>query len=310
MDTLSVPSNKKTLDKTCYAPNIKQEVPAMKIIQRPSNDYIMSSKSVKDVIVWHFTAGGSLSGAEATLALPDTINVTFMIDDDGKIYQYMKEDQWAYHTGVNGAKDANGKHLYWCKRSFGVEIRNWGGLKLTDGLYLPYTNRKNQAVNPSRVLKLFYDRFGFKYYEALTPAQIDSVLWLDGYLRGRHPITTAITHADISKKKHDFPPDYPWLPRYPQDFYYTYNKIAKPVKPQIITYANGDPVVGTTIITDTTMPVAPNPGKFNPDITPIPAGKEKQYTKAQIQARINVLIKTAGWGSEELTRLIKYREGR
>ena len=211
----------------------------MDIIQRPSNDYVMSTRSEKDTIVWHFTGGGSLVGAEATLAKPDTVNVHFIIDFDGKIYQYMKEDRWAYHTGQNAAKDSKGDYLYWCKRSFGVEIVNWGGLTLVDGLYLPYTNSVRQAVNPDMVLRLSYARSGYKYYHALTVAQIESIEWLDKYLSSKHKIVNRITHADISTKKHDFPPDYPWLPRTPEMFHYTYNNLYFPGTTQKVTFVDG-----------------------------------------------------------------------
>ena len=286
----------------------------MNILQRPSNDYVMAGATIKDVEVWHFTAGGSLAGAEATLALPDTINVHFMIDKDGKIYQYMKEERWAYHTGQNAAKDKNGNYWYWCRRSFGIEIVNWGGLDKVGDLFIPYTKRKTQAVNPDRVLKLYFARFGYRYYEALTPAQIDSMLWLDDYLRARHPITMSITHADISTKKHDFPPDYPWIPRTPDNFYYDYSGLLVPEEKQVVTFVDGRTPyqcpTGQPKPPSTAIP-ANNTGSsndYNPKTTPILQGQEKLYNKSQIQARINYLIKVAGWGNAELVRLTNYRD--
>ena len=82
------------------------------IIQKPSTDF-QSRETKKDMIVLHYTGGGSLSGAEATLAKKDYVNVHYAIDLNGDIIQYFDDKFWAYHTGTTKA-DA--------KRSIGIGL--------------------------------------------------------------------------------------------------------------------------------------------------------------------------------------------
>ena len=84
----------------------------MRIVNRFSADCIRQV-TVKDTIILHYTAGGTLSGAEAELKKPDTINVHYILDRDGAVYQYFDEKHWAYHTGANN----------WNKRSIGIDTK-------------------------------------------------------------------------------------------------------------------------------------------------------------------------------------------
>ena len=171
----------------------------MIIISKPSpdNDYF-KIKTVKKMIVLHYTGGGTLYGAEAALRKPDYVNVHFGIDDDGKVYQYFDESYWAYHTGT-GKQDA--------QDSIGIEIRSWGHLTRTDNILTSWTGKQ---IPWGKVVKCRKFR-GFNYWEALTEKQIDSVKQLVLELCGRHPITRVVTHAMLNKSKLDFPPDYPGI---------------------------------------------------------------------------------------------------
>jgi hypothetical protein len=105
---------------------------------------------------------------------------------------------WAYHCGN---PDRN-------KYGIGVEYELWGGLKLVDGLYLPWTNRPNQAVPADSVVKLPQAWRGFEYFERLTDAQIEAGEYLITLLKQNHPkLTEDCTHADLVNYKTDFPPD-------------------------------------------------------------------------------------------------------
>ncbi|MDD3535409.1 MAG: peptidoglycan recognition family protein [Candidatus Cloacimonetes bacterium] len=169
----------------------------MKIIQKASPDFF-KIKTVKDMIVLHYTGGGTLSGAEATLAIRDYVNVHYGIDDDGTIYQYFAEDYWAYHTGTN-KKDA--------ERSIGIEIRSWGHLTRVGNELRSWTGKN---IEWTKVVRLAPFR-GFEYWEMISYAQLEAVRELVLAISCRHPIKTVTTHARLNKNKLDFPPDYPGI---------------------------------------------------------------------------------------------------
>jgi N-acetyl-anhydromuramyl-L-alanine amidase AmpD len=231
-----------------------------KIQRKISNDYF-HEVTVKDTIVLHFTAGGTMAGAETHLAKPDTINVHYILDKNGKVYQYFNEKYWAHHTGNKA----------WCKRSISIEIVNWGQLTLSkESLYLPWTNRINQSV-PSENVIITEPFRGFKYWEALTDEQMHILPQLIDDICSRHPIETVITHAEINYKKTDFPPDHPIY--------------------EIIEAWQEGKLRSNPFLVDNA----------------IPEHSENLYSKDEIQARINWLIKNRGWADAELKRLVSHR---
>jgi N-acetyl-anhydromuramyl-L-alanine amidase AmpD len=154
-------------------------------------------RTIKDTLVVHFTAGGSLAGAEAQLAKPDTINVHFIMDRDGKVYRYFPEMYWAHHCGNTAIS----------KKSISLEIVNWGGLKEKDGLWLPWTGNVNQAVPKDRIFFCLPWR-GYTAFEMLTDAQEKALPEFVAYVTSKHPIVNFMTHADIVSYKTDFPPSF------------------------------------------------------------------------------------------------------
>lgn len=171
----------------------------MKIIQKPApqNDYYRI-KTVKKMIVLHYTGGGTLSGAEETLKKPDYVNVHYGIDDDGTIHQYFDEMYWAYHTGTTK------KHA---QESIGIEIRSWGQLTRTGNVLKSWTGK---SIPWNKVIRCKPFR-GFEYWETLTPDQLQAVKELILGIASRHPIEIVTTHAVLNKQKLDFPPDYPGI---------------------------------------------------------------------------------------------------
>lgn len=169
----------------------------MTIIQKHSDDYIRSVTE-KDTIVLHYTGGGTLAGAEATLGIRDYVNVHFAIDLDGTVYQYIDEKYWAYHTGTGQRFD---------RKSIGIEIVNWGHLKREGEAYFTWTMK---SIDKRDVYCLAKFR-GFEYWERLRPKQEIALKALLDELKSRHKIKAVITHAMVKKTKLDFPPDYPFI---------------------------------------------------------------------------------------------------
>lgn len=168
------------------------------MIDRNTSCDFKRQRTVKDTIVVHFTAGGSLAGAEATLARPDSINVHFIMDRDGQVYRYFPEMYWAHHCG----------NTSWSKRSISLEIVNWGGLKPDqDGLWLPWTGKKANAVPRERIFFCKEWR-GYSAFEMLTPQQESALPEFLAWIAERHPIENLMTHADVVTYKTDFPPTF------------------------------------------------------------------------------------------------------
>jgi N-acetyl-anhydromuramyl-L-alanine amidase AmpD len=155
----------------------------MTVIHRQSVDYIRET-TPKNLIVLHYTGGGSLAGAEAQLAIKDYVNVHYAIDRDGQVYQYFDEKFWAYHTGTNLA-DA--------KRSIGIEIVCWGQLhRIADALFT-WTDKK---VVWDEVYHLKPFR-GYEYFHRLTHAQETSVAALVADIMSRKAKIKVCTHAQM-----------------------------------------------------------------------------------------------------------------
>lgn len=235
-----------------------------KTVVKLMSDYVKGDQSQKAGIVWHFTAGGTRQGAEAQLALPDTVNVHILIDDDGTRYQYLTEPQWAYHTGTGRA---------WDRVAFGVEIRNWGPLTKVDGLYLPWTKQKTQAVDPKRVVRVRPFR-GYEFFEMLTTQQVESAIELKCDWYKRHFIVWEKTHAEMNPKKTDFPPDFEQI-----------NQVIRYRAGVLVEHQQDQPII---------------------------KGYEGRVTQSSLQKRINYLLQImkVSYSHEELSRLIRFRDGK
>jgi len=81
----------------------------------------------KDLIVLHYTAGGSARSAFDTwVQAANQVATAYVVDLDGTIYELFDPRCWAFHLGLTGAAAAGHKHH---RRSIGIEIVNAGVLK-------------------------------------------------------------------------------------------------------------------------------------------------------------------------------------
>lgn len=170
----------------------------MNIMQYPSQDYV-AEKTHKNLLVLHYTAGGTLGGAIASLGIRDYVNVHYMVDRDGGVYQFFPEEYWAYHTGT-GLRDA--------KRSIGIEFVCWGHLKRKWNALYAWPNNWKTKIPWPQVIRLKKFR-GFQYWHKLTPEQEEIAPILVDDICSRWPGMQVCTHADLKTTKLDFPPDYP-----------------------------------------------------------------------------------------------------
>lgn len=172
-------------------------MPNLEIIDRPHTDYIQQYTN-KNLLVLHYTGGGTLAGMESTLAKKDLMSVHYAIDLNGKVYRYFPEIFWSYSTGT-GQKDA--------KRLISIEFVNWGQLTRKGNELFTWTGKKIPWI---QVIKCAPFR-GFEYWQRLTPEQEQTARLLVPDIVSRWKGMKVTTHARIKATKLDYPPDYPTI---------------------------------------------------------------------------------------------------
>lgn len=158
-------------------------------------------------IVLHHTAGNS--SAPGTIKMWDKddrgrIATCIVISGkglskdtfDGEICQAFSSRNWAYHLGIKPDvfRAMGVPYQRLDKITIGIEICNWGPLKLKDGKYYNYVNRE---VPLDQVCELPTPYKGYKYYHAYTDAQIESVRQLLVYWHGVYGISLTYSEADM-----------------------------------------------------------------------------------------------------------------
>ncbi|GEM_PF-768990 len=150
----------------------KQEypMPVDKSHRLSTGQYIKQTTS-KTQIFLHFTAGGP--SAKNVIDYWDSneprVATPFVIDGDGDVFECFNPDYWSYHLGIKGTKGRLDKS------SFGIEICNYGPLKLKDGKYYAWPKDYSTKVIPKdEVYSLPRGFRGFQYYQSFTDGQINA----------------------------------------------------------------------------------------------------------------------------------------
>ncbi len=92
----------------------------------PSSQYY-PVETRKDLLILHFTAGGSArSAVETWRASPEHVATAYVVDLDGTVYEVFPPTCWAYHLGIKGGTVHE-------RRSIGIEIVNVGPLQACEG---------------------------------------------------------------------------------------------------------------------------------------------------------------------------------
>ena len=124
-EVLTIPGSRPEL-----APDLAPDLAIDRSRRLPAVQFV-GEKQAKDLIVLHFTAGGSVEGAyQSWLSTKERVATAYLVDLDGHIYEVFDPACWACHLGVAAAHNPGFRQD---KRSIGIEIVNWGGLKLDPG---------------------------------------------------------------------------------------------------------------------------------------------------------------------------------
>lgn len=150
---------------------------------RLAEDQYVRQRTIKDLIVLHFTAGQTCASAFHTwAATADRVATAYGVDPGGTIYEFFPAEYYAYHLGIQGTQRHD-------KRSIGIEIANVGPLKLSrTGEWLHYwpkhfETRFCQIAETHRYVEKSYR--GFDYYAAMPAAQQAAVGELVRHLAAR-----------------------------------------------------------------------------------------------------------------------------
>ena len=164
-----------------------------KILQvRLSDKQYFQEDSEKTQIYLHHTAGGGDAAAVSRYwnSNETRIATAFVIGERGTIVQCFSSRHWAWHLGIDSEDfiKVGAKYQNLNKLSVGIEVCNWGPLKLKDGKYYNYVNR---AVDPSMVTTLEQPYKGHIHWYKYTDAQIESTRQLVEYLCDTYDIPKA-----------------------------------------------------------------------------------------------------------------------
>ncbi len=145
------------------------------IIQKPSPSFDARKGVVPSFIVLHYTGMKTAEEALERLTSEEAkVSSHYTVDEDGTIYQHVKEEDRAWHAGVScwqDMKDIN-------SASIGIEIVNSG------------------------------HEFGYKEF---SDRQIESVISLCKDIQNRHDIENVLAHSDVAPDRKEDPGElFPW----------------------------------------------------------------------------------------------------
>jgi len=166
----------------------------------PENKYFKVEHQKLQILLHHTVSGPNIEGDVKTwINGKHNVGTCIIVARDGTPWQLFSSRYWAYHLG-------SGDHNQ-DRRSIGIELDNWGGLKPGSGSlkmyppqnkYLRYCWRNPIKTNKRKFyayygnavdvpMEYYPDGYrGYNYYEKYTEAQIRTVgelslLWKDRY---------------------------------------------------------------------------------------------------------------------------------
>lgn len=157
--------------------------------------------SAKDLIMLHFTASSSAQSVfNAWMApvngKPYRVATAYVVDRDGKIYEFFPPEKWAWHLGMTG----NNPNSINDRRAVAIEIVNVGGLQEDatnkDQLnWWPnnYKTRWCSKTEKDRYVKATYR--GINYFAAFPGIQVTAVHDLVHHLAAKFNIPKTLPPA-------------------------------------------------------------------------------------------------------------------
>lgn len=150
----------------------------IKQIRPKFSSYYYQTKTEKKAICLHFTVG-NIKGDIGSLTKADNhVSVNYVVDRLGNIYNLFDDDYWSYHLGSN----AIGTNTSMSKQTIGIEISNYGPLKLsTEGKLIDAYGNEYCDIKDEQYYKEVSYR-GYDFYATMTEKQEDAIAHLLKYL--------------------------------------------------------------------------------------------------------------------------------
>jgi len=190
-------------------------------LSAPFKTYYYQTKTEKTKICLHFTVGVITGDISSLTKENNHMSVPYVVDRLGHIYRLFDDSYWSYHLGST----AIGGNQIMSKASVGIEISNYGPLKLKDDKFVDaYGNTYCSDIG--YVDSVAYR--GYSFYAKMTEKQVDAIAHLLTYLSEKHgiPLTFkdyigevfetpeeavaykgVFCHSNVRTDKFDLPPE-------------------------------------------------------------------------------------------------------
>jgi N-acetyl-anhydromuramyl-L-alanine amidase AmpD len=147
------------------------------IVQYPldKTQYFQEKYTKRQIVIHHTASNGNAKNViTGWRKNKERVGVAFVIDHEGIIHQAFSSAHWAHHLGT---QELNNTLLN--KQSIGIELCNWGQLKLQKSKYVNYLN---QEIPLDEVYVYDSPFRGSFYFQKYTGKQLESLKNLINYL--------------------------------------------------------------------------------------------------------------------------------
>jgi len=157
-------------------------------------------------LIIHYTANGSLSETIRHFNKPASqVSAHIVIDRDGTVAQCVSFDREAWHCGISRWGDLVGMNPH----TIGIELVNWGRLKMRDGKYYAW---QATEVPESETVWLPRKVDGKSYFwHTYTDEQVHACFDVAAAIVKHYGLMGILGHDDISPGRKDDPgPAFDW----------------------------------------------------------------------------------------------------
>jgi N-acetylmuramoyl-L-alanine amidase len=164
------------------------------------------------LLVFHYTAC-NFAAAKATFLSTtgsNRVSAHLLVDTDGAVTQFVPFNRRAWHAGESHWGDLHDINSH----SIGIEVVNFGYLLKTASGAFRLGNGKPLPFDADEVIEARHKnaKLPYRYWQAYTPAQVETCEQLAVLLTQRYGLTDVVGHDDIAPdRKQDPGPAFPLL---------------------------------------------------------------------------------------------------